>query len=187
MKRCFQNISNETDTEEAPKNKVVLVEREPEPGGIALVNPLRTSKKTHLELMELGESLHTSESFIQANAKNKLDIIGKQMKNLHVLMNEVVNETKLHNDLNNAACNFVKKPGHVYHLYEKPSGQKYFGMLSPHEWINVPHHFLGSFRLEVDFSWTPAGQEETRYEGLNFLKDIYSNSSGMKAISNSDS
>lgn len=53
------------------------------------------------------------------------------MKNLYVLMSEVVNERNLHSELNNTACNFVKKPGKVYHLYEKPSGQKYFGMLSP--------------------------------------------------------
>lgn len=52
-------------------------------------------------------------------------------------MNEVVHETKLHNELNNVACNFVKKPGQVYHLYERPSGQKYFGMLSPEVRLNT--------------------------------------------------
>ncbi|KAJ8920855.1 hypothetical protein NQ315_015647 [Exocentrus adspersus] len=162
MKRSFETISDVADTEDIRTNKVVLVERDAEPGGIALVNPLRASKKTHVELMELEENVHNGETYIHANAKNKLDIIGKQMKSLQVLMNDVINETRLHSELNNAACNFVRKPGN--------------------EWVNVPHNFLGSFRLEVDMSWTPAGQEETRYEGINFLKDIMSSSSGVKAL-----
>jgi hypothetical protein len=46
-------------------------------------------------------------------------------------MTEVFEETKLSVELHKVACNFVKKPGHIYHLYQRPSGQKYFGMLSP--------------------------------------------------------
>lgn len=42
---------------------VILVERDPEPGGVTLVSPLRTSKKTYVELMELGESLHNVSNF----------------------------------------------------------------------------------------------------------------------------
>lgn len=53
------------------------------------------------------------------------------MRNLQNLMANVISESKLNNELHNAACNFVKKPGQVYHLYERPSGQKYFSMLSP--------------------------------------------------------
>ena len=33
--------------------------------------------------------------------------------------------------LHHAACNLVKKPGQVYYLYERESGQKYFSLLSP--------------------------------------------------------
>lgn len=29
------------------------------------------------------------------------------------------------------ACNFVKKPGNVYYLYRRESGQRYFSLLSP--------------------------------------------------------
>lgn len=53
------------------------------------------------------------------------------MKNLQDLMSNVFEETKLSMELHNVACNFVKKPGHIYHLYQKPSGQQYLGMLSP--------------------------------------------------------
>ncbi|XP_066139456.1 uncharacterized protein C1orf50 homolog isoform X2 [Euwallacea fornicatus] len=62
--------------------------------------------------------------------------------------------------LHMAACNFVKKPGHIYHLYEKSCGQKYFSMLSHEDWHgHPPHIFLGSWYLEFDQSWIQA--EET--------------------------
>jgi hypothetical protein len=38
------------------------------------------------------------------------------MKNLQELMTEVFEETKLSVELHKVACNFVKKPGHIYHL-----------------------------------------------------------------------
>ncbi|KAJ8983358.1 hypothetical protein NQ317_003164 [Molorchus minor] len=63
--------------------------------------------------------------------------------------------------------------GHVYHLYERPSGQKYFSMLSQEEWQDAPHKFLGSFRLELDQSWTPIDKEEDRFEGINYLKSMF--------------
>ncbi|CAG9771904.1 unnamed protein product [Ceutorhynchus assimilis] len=59
-------------------------------------------------------------------------------------------------NLHLAACNFLKKPGQVYHLYERPCGQKYFSMLSPQDWGDkAPHKFLGSWFLENNQSWTP--------------------------------
>ncbi|KAJ8960786.1 hypothetical protein NQ318_020080 [Aromia moschata] len=177
MKRSF-----EKDHESESTSKVTLVEREANPCGIALVNPSRVDKKTHVELMELEESLQLADTFVHANAMNKLDVIGRQMKHLQGLVSDVIQETKLHNELNHAACNFVKKPGHVYHLYERPSGQKYFSMLSPEEWLNAPHRFLGSYRLEVDQSWTPAGEEGTRFEGISFLRNMIAGSSGGRSI-----
>ncbi|KAJ8970880.1 hypothetical protein NQ314_001005 [Rhamnusium bicolor] len=134
--------------------------------------------------MELEENLNYADTFLQANAKNKLDVIGRQMKNLQELMKDVISETKLHTELNNVACNFVKKPGHIYHLYERTSGQKYFSMLSPEvkRLVAVVKCIISSFRLEADQSWTPAGQEDTRYQGINYLRDTFSNHSGMRAL-----
>lgn len=43
---------------------------------------------------------------------------------------EVLKEAKTNSDLHHAACNFVKVPGNVYHLYKRSSGQIYFSMLS---------------------------------------------------------
>jgi hypothetical protein len=44
----------------------------------------------------------------------------------------------------------------VYHLYRDGNGSLYFSMLSPEEWGgNPPHGFEGSYRVEVDMSFTP--------------------------------
>ena len=60
--------------------------------------------------------------------------------------------------LHRARCNFQKRVGHTYHLYERPDGSSYFSMLHPDDWNGrAPHPFVGSFRLEPDMSWTPAG------------------------------
>lgn len=44
---------------------------------------------------------------------------------------QVLEEAKRDADLHHAACNIVKKPGTMYYLYERPSGQKYFSIISP--------------------------------------------------------
>ncbi|MFO0660974.1 MAG: DUF2452 domain-containing protein [Polyangiaceae bacterium] len=49
--------------------------------------------------------------------------------------------------------------GAIYHLYKRDNGTHYFSMLSPEEWgARCPHTFAGSYRLEVDMSWTPASE-----------------------------
>ncbi|CAH0556462.1 unnamed protein product [Brassicogethes aeneus] len=171
MKRSYdsgENCSGNTN------NKVLLVERNFEPNGVALVNPLKVGKHSFEETMELAETHSKSQTFIQSNAQNKLEIIGRQMKSLQDLMVNVLSESKLDMDLHNAACNFVKKPGQIYHLYKKESGQKYFSMLSPNEWgSNAPHQFLGSYKLEADQSWTKAGEGQNKFEGLNYLTNVF--------------
>lgn len=106
-------------------------------------------------------------------------------------MVDVISEAKLSKELNSVACNFVKIPGHIYHLYERPSGQKYLSMLSPEvkpdfhqflrkfyvffifqEWANPPHKFMGSYSFKADLSWQEANQEDNKYNGVNFLRMV---------------
>ncbi|RZC31967.1 DUF2452 domain containing protein [Asbolus verrucosus] len=151
---------------------VVLVEREAKPGGVALVNPVAVAKKSYVDLMTLSEGVSNVNTAVQSNAKNKLEIIGRQMKHLQELMTDVFEETKLSIELHQVACNFVKRPGHLYHLYMRPSGQRYFGMLSPEEWRTPPHEYLGSYVLEPDLSWTPATADHGRHEGIDYLREM---------------
>ena len=59
-------------------------------------------------------------------------------------------------ELHRALCGFQKKPGGVYHLYRKDDdGERWFSLLAPEEWLRPqPQTFEGSFRLELDMSFT---------------------------------
>jgi len=58
-------------------------------------------------------------------------MIAEQVHFLQQQAHKVLQEAKENLKLHHAACNFRKIPGHVYHLYERSSGQWYFSMLSP--------------------------------------------------------
>ncbi|XP_050307441.1 uncharacterized protein C1orf50 homolog [Anthonomus grandis grandis] len=150
-----------------------MVERDPNPTGHPLVNSNYVGKQSHYEMMDLEADTSNASQFIVANMGNKVDQIGRQMKNLHENLRQVMQDSLRDSQLHMAACNFVKKPGQVYHLYERPSGQKYFSMLSPQDWDgNSPHKFLGSWYLEADQSWTPAEERHARFEGVTFIKKL---------------
>lgn len=43
----------------------------------------------------------------------------------------MLEDAKKDAELHHAACNVVKKPGNMYYLYMRESGQRYFSILSP--------------------------------------------------------
>lgn len=48
-----------------------------------------------------------------------------------IFLKQVLEEAKKDADLHHAACNVVKKPGNMYYLYLRESGQRYFSIVSP--------------------------------------------------------
>lgn len=54
-----------------------------------------------------------------------------QITNEYHLVLQVLQDAKRDADLHHAACNIVKRPGNIYYLYQRPSGQKYFSIISP--------------------------------------------------------
>ena len=59
-------------------------------------------------------------------AGSKLSVIAEQIQFLQQQAAKILEETRLNAELNHAACNMVKKPGTVYHLYQRDTGQKYW-------------------------------------------------------------
>ncbi len=57
---------------------------------------------------------------------------------------QILVEAKINSILNSLPCNFSKKVGHVYAVYEKSDGSQYFSMISPE--VN----FFGSSKVELD-------------------------------------
>ncbi|XP_074655377.1 uncharacterized protein C1orf50 homolog [Tubulanus polymorphus] len=143
-------VSNDKST------TVKTVETTARPGGMELVCPYKTTRHGDPnDLVELAQQVQTADQFTRANAGNKLRVIAEQIKFLQEQAKSILQEAKRDNDLHHAACNMVKKPGTIYYLYEKKSGQTYLSIVSPEEWgASNPNVFLGAYKLEFDMSWT---------------------------------
>lgn len=156
------------------KSTVALVETQSRPLGVQLVDASSTNKmQDPMDLVGLAHQIQKADEFTRANAGNKLTVIAEQIRFLQEQAKKVLQEAKRDHDLHHAACNMVKKPGQIYHLYERQSGQKYMSLLSPQEWgKSCPHTYLGSYRLEHDQSWTPLEQLEQRSEEIKLVDKI---------------
>jgi len=161
--------------EASSKNSVALVERPPSSDvlGVQLVNSERSGRKSQSDLVELATQIQKADDFTRANVCNKLQIIAEQVQFLHEQAKKILESAKLADNLHHLACNFKKIPGKCYYVYQRPSGQKYFSMLSPEEWgSSCPHEFLGGYRLEADMSWTAESQVEQKDRELNVIDHI---------------
>ncbi|XP_071840514.1 uncharacterized protein C1orf50 homolog [Apostichopus japonicus] len=155
---------------------VALVEPESQPSGVQLVNTDRTNKMTDpMDLVALAEQVQKGDDFVKAVAGNKLMLIAEQIRHLQDKARQVLEEAKRDADLHHAACNIKKRPGHMYYLYLRDSGQRYFSILSPDEWgSSCPHEFIGAYRLEYDMTWTLAKDFERRGEEYKIVHQILS-------------
>ncbi|KAK0057202.1 hypothetical protein Bpfe_013295 [Biomphalaria pfeifferi] len=157
------------------KTEVALVEPNPCPLDVHLVNSKRTNKPSSaLDLVDLARAVQKADDFTKANASSKLTIIVDQIRFLQNQARKVLEDARRDTALHHAACNFVKRPGSMYFLYERGSGQSYLSMVSPQEWgTSCPHTFLGAFRLEFDQSWTPISDIQRKDEDLAIVDKIY--------------
>lgn len=110
-----------------------------------------------ISLVDAARQIEQADQMVGNRVSSKLKVIADQIRALQEEARSVLNEAERDQDLHHVRCNFKRQPGKIYHLYQKEDGSRYFSMLSPEEWRGQPpHEFLGSFRLEADYSWTPA-------------------------------
>ncbi|OXB60727.1 hypothetical protein ASZ78_006090 [Callipepla squamata] len=143
------------------------------------------------DLVVLARQVQQADEFVRANACSKLTVIAEQIRCLQEQARkeelvqqrdcmavaghfEVLEDANRDADLHHVACNLVKKPGNIYYLYRRESGQKYFSILSPKEWGTSPHEFLGAYKLQHDMSWTPFEDIERRDAEINILDKLLS-------------
>ena len=109
------------------------------------------------DLVDIAKEISQADAMINTRVNAKLKVIADQIRALQAEARKVLQETQRDQDLHQIPCSFHRRPGSLYHLYQRDNGSRYFAMLSPQEWGgNPPHAFLGSYRLELDMSWTPA-------------------------------
>ena len=108
-------------------------------------------------LVDRAQEIEKADQMVNTRVSSKLKVIADQIKALQAEAEEIMNSAQEDMELHKAKCNFQRQPGKIYHLYEKGDGSLYFSMLSPEDWKgNPPDTFRGSYRLEPDYSWTPA-------------------------------
>lgn len=109
------------------------------------------------DLVDVAREIEQADRAIGSVVGGKLDVIARQIRVLQAEAQQILEEARRDLDLHRATCAFEKRPGAIYHLYERSNGALYWSMISPDEWGGAPPHaFRGSFRLEADQSWTPA-------------------------------
>lgn len=122
---------------------------------------------------ELAAEVAKAESMLSVRTGAKLRVIADQIKLLQQEARKVLADAREEQALTRAHCAFKRIPGRTYHLYRKAVGEPFFSMLSPSDWGGaVPYDFIGSYRLESDYSWTPAeraGQADDTGELVNQL------------------
>ena len=108
------------------------------------------------DIVDLAKEIANADEQIGQHLKGKLKDIAEQIKMLQGQAKEILETAQRDQQLHRAKCNFKRIPGRIYHLYQKSETEWYFSMLSPEEWgqQRAPHQYLGSYRLELDMSWT---------------------------------
>lgn len=111
-------------------------------------------------LVDVAAEIERADSTISMLTHAKLELIAKQVRLLQEEARAVLAAAEESAMLHRARCTFVRRPGHVYHLYRRDGGELYFSMLSPREWgAKTPHPFVASYRLENDLTFTRLDDE----------------------------
>lgn len=122
--------------------------------GVAHASPYPTSRLAPVhDLIDAARQIAEADAMLGAVANGKLQVIAEQIRALQAQAREVLAAAHRDAELHRAACNFRRKPGAVYHLYERPDTTQYFSMLAPADWGTPPHAFVGSYELMADLSW----------------------------------
>ncbi|MCA9604082.1 MAG: DUF2452 domain-containing protein [Myxococcales bacterium] len=125
--------------------------------GPARTSPYPVSRLgARADLVDVAREIAEADRMVGSVVHGKLDVIAKQIRALQEEAQTIMEAARRDLELHHAECSFVKRVGATYHLYERPSGALYFSMLSPDDWGGAaPHPFRGSYRLEIDRSFTP--------------------------------
>lgn len=129
--------------------------------------PYPTSRlAARIELVDMAREIEKADEALGLVVGAKLEVLRDQMRALQEQARKLLEEAQASALLQRAKCNFKKIPGKTYHLYRKSDGDHYFSMLSPDEWGgSPPHAFEGSYKVDIDLSLRPLGDERSRPDG----------------------
>lgn len=106
------------------------------------------------DLIDVARQIAGADAMVGAVASARLETIARQIQALQDEARAVLEETARDLDLHRARCAFSKRPGQIYHVYRRETGEAWISMVSPDEWGETPPGYFGSYRLELDQRWT---------------------------------
>lgn len=111
--------------------------------GSALIKPIDRGRVKGVALQSMYE---------QTN--RQLDQIREQVALLARQAQAIHRRVRLSERIYQAQIPFEPLPGHVYHLYRRPSGEDVLSMVAPDEWgRSCPLQFVATVRLLADHTW----------------------------------
>jgi hypothetical protein len=114
------------------------------------------------DLVDVAAQIQKADETLATMTGGKLAVIAEQIGKLQEQARVLLERARRDAELHRACCNFEKKPGRVYHLYRKEDGTMWFSLIGPDEWTSVqPQTYEGSYRLELDMSFTRVDVEES--------------------------
>lgn len=129
------------------------------------------------DLVDAAREIARADAMITSIAGSKLALIADQIRALQEEARAVLEQAQRDFDLHRARCAFERRPGHVYHLYLREPDELYFSMLSPADWDGAPpHEHVGSYRLELDMSFTPVERVDERDRVSREARELVSRS-----------
>lgn len=162
---------------------VNLVERNTNPGGVALVDPDRSGKTNQYDLVELAQAIQTADKFTRATAGSKLSVIAEQVRFLQQQAKNILEEANLNNQLHHIACNFKKVPGKVYYVYKRgEQGKHYMSLIAPEEWGKDCPEFVAAYKLEHDMTFTPFDRITKREDEDKIIDKILKTNSNQLSL-----
>ncbi len=113
-----------------------------------------------VSLVDVAREIEHADTMLASVTHAQLSLIADQINALRAEAERVLAKAKLNAELHRAEARFVRHPGKTYHLYERSDASgnavRYWSLLSPADWGGAPpHRFVGSYRLEVDQTFTP--------------------------------
>lgn len=125
------------------------------------------------DLVDVAKRIAEADAMIGATASAKLRVIADQIQALQEEARRVLEDTRKDLDLHRARCSFVRRPGQTYHLYRREDGELWFSMIAPSEWRGASaSEFVGSYRLELDQSWTRVDEGDAEAESPAAPQDV---------------
>lgn len=107
-----------------------------------------------VSLVDTAREIERAHESIARQTHAQLGLIAEQIRHLQEQAKRIVAEADENLKLHQARCSFRRLPGQAYHLYQKDS-VTFFSLLSPDDYGGAPpHHYLGTYRLESDDSFT---------------------------------